>query len=40
MYIPVQKLTGKRYPAITEDEKKWYENPESPVYNKYTFEEV
>ena len=40
MYIPVQKINGRRYPAITAEDKAWYENPESPAYNKYTFEEV
>lgn len=40
MYIPIQKLTGKRHPPITKEEKEWYENPDSPAYQKYTFEEV
>ena len=39
-WILVNKLTGVKYPAITNDEKAWYENPESPAYNKYRFEEV
>ncbi len=37
-WIPIQKLTGKRYPAISDEQKKWYEDPLSPVFQKYTFE--
>jgi len=40
MWIPIQKINGRRMPAITEDEKQWYETPSSPVYQKYTFEPV
>ena len=39
-FIPIQKLTGKRYPPISQEEKAWYEDPQSPAYQKYTFEEV
>lgn len=40
MWIPIQKINGKRYPAISDEDKKWYEDPLSPVYQKYTFEQV
>ena len=40
MWVPIQKINGKRYPAISDEEKQWYENPLSPVYQKYTFEPV
>jgi hypothetical protein len=39
-WIPIQKLTGKPYPAISDEQKKWYEDPQSPVFQKYTFEAV
>jgi hypothetical protein len=39
-WIPIQKLTGKRYPPISDEDKKWYEDPTSPAYQKYTFEPV
>ena len=40
MWIPTQKINGRKMPAISDEDKKWYENPLSPVYQKYTFEPV
>lgn len=39
-WIPIQKINGKRYPPISDEDKKWYEDPQSPVFQKYTFEPV
>jgi hypothetical protein len=39
-WIPTNKRTGVKYPAISQEEKDAYESPNSAVKGKYTFQEV
>jgi hypothetical protein len=39
LYIPINKMTGKRYPPITAEEKKAYDADEL-ISSKYRYEVV